>query len=75
MFGKKKKGETDFIQVCELCVYSAPISDKDELICSKKGVVIKGGKCCKFIYDPLKRIPFSPAKALDSLTFSDDDDL
>ena len=77
MFGRKKRKnkETDYIPVCELCAYSAPISDTDELICSKRGVVSKDGKCRKFIYDPLKRVPFSPAKAFNNLSLPDDDDL
>jgi len=48
---------------CNYCVYGTAL-DEDTILCMKKGIVSRDGKCRKFSYDPCKRIPVK-AKALD----------
>ena len=42
---------------CMYCRYGQYLEYSDEVFCSKKGFVNKFGKCMKYKYDPLKRIP------------------
>ena len=56
---------------CAYCVYGAAI-EEDLILCSKKGVVSPDGKCMKFRYDPIKRIPVKP-KALDFSKYDPED--
>ena len=42
---------------CEYCRYGKLSSEKDVVLCVKKGIVSVGFSCSKFKYDPLKRIP------------------
>lgn len=44
----------DFETNCAHCEYGQEIFDGDFCICRKKGVVDPGGKCSKFVFDPLK---------------------
>lgn len=48
---------------CRLCVHSAE-ADGDTCLCTKKGIVSAGGKCHRYEYDPLKRVP-SPRRKLE----------
>ena len=41
---------------CAYCANSTAM-DEDQFLCIKKGVVVDTGKCRKFKYDPLKRVP------------------
>lgn len=41
---------------CQYCVYSAKLN-KEQLLCSKQGVVTVEHQCRKFRYAPCKRIP------------------
>lgn len=50
--------------ICAYCEYARDTHEREFVICSKKGVVNAMGKCRKFIYDPMKRIP-RPAPAVD----------
>ena len=45
------------------CVYCkrGTALDEEQVICLKKGVVLAGGSCRAFRYDPLKRVPPKPA--------------
>lgn len=56
---------------CSYCVHSTLLDD-DHVLCIKKGVVSASKKCCKFSYDPCKRIPLK-AKALDFNKYSEED--
>lgn len=47
---------------CAYCVHGTQL-DEDTILCSKKGLRDSNNKCCKFTYDPCKRIPVK-AKAL-----------
>lgn len=53
---------------CQKCVKL----DEDAYLCRRKGMVLPTGKCWRFAYDPLKRIPSKP-KALDVRKYDDDD--
>lgn len=48
---------------CSYCRYGTSLEDSF-VLCTKRGVVMAGGKCRKFVYDPIKRIP-GKTKALD----------
>ena len=56
---------------CAYCHYGTMLED-DLALCTKKGVVSMDGKCRKFEYDPLKRIPPKP-KALDFEKYDNED--
>lgn len=56
---------------CSYCVHSAHLAD-GQILCSKKGVVSPDGKCMRFRYDPIKRIPVKP-KALDFSKYDSED--
>ena len=56
-FKKKNNDGRDIPQVCEFCEFAIIINDEENVLCSKRGIVGRGGKCRKFIYDPLKREP------------------
>lgn len=42
---------------CETCIFSAFNADSDKLLCEKKGLVLRHGKCFRYKYDPFKRVP------------------
>ena len=56
---------------CSYCVHSTTLTD-GQILCAKKGLVSQDGKCMRFCYDPIKRIPVKP-KALDFSKYSSDD--
>ena len=56
---------------CSYCRYGTALEDS-LILCTKRGVVDAGGKCRKFVYDPIKRIPGKP-KALDFKKYDDVD--
>lgn len=56
---------------CSYCIHSARLAD-GQILCAKKGVVAPDGKCVKFRYDPIKRIPVKP-KALDFSKYNPED--
>ena len=53
----KKKYESELIKSCEFCRFSSEITVTGEMLCEKKGVVVRDACCRKFVYDPLKRRP------------------
>lgn len=55
---------------CDYCAYGTRLDD-EQVLCIKKGVV-SCGKCRKFRYDPIKRIPVK-AKALDFEKYEKED--
>ncbi len=56
---------------CAYCQRGARLGD-DKVMCLKKGIMSAAGKCPRFKYDPLKRVPQKP-KALDLSALSDED--
>ncbi len=56
---------------CSYCRYGTMLEEGTAL-CTKKGVVSADGKCRKFLYDPIKRIPVKE-KALDFGKYDGDD--
>ncbi|MBQ0101392.1 MAG: hypothetical protein KBT31_01165 [Firmicutes bacterium] len=68
---KKKNNKAEVPHVCELCEHAILINDEENILCSKKGIVSKGFKCGKYIYDPLKKIPMDIPK----MTVLTDDDI
>ena len=55
---------------CDYCLYGTKLEDA-QVLCAKKGVV-SCGKCRRFRYDPIKRIPLK-AKAIDFEKYDQDD--
>lgn len=53
---EKKK----YPSVCETCLHGRLSPDGQNVLCIKKGIVETDGKCRKYSYDPLKRIPKKP---------------
>ena len=56
---------------CQYCAFSAEL-DKEQMLCTKRGVVSIYSQCRKFRYAPCKRIPLK-AKALDFKQYEKDD--
>lgn len=56
---------------CSYCQYGTVLED-DLVLCIKKGVVSASGKCRKFRYDPIKRVPIK-SKALNFRKYDSDD--
>ena len=56
---------------CAYCLRGTPYGE-EQVLCVKKGVMLKTFGCDKFRYDPLKRVPPRPA-APDFSRLSDDD--
>ena len=51
---------------CSYCKHAGQ-TDHDQMLCTKKGFVSPDGKCWRFRYDPLKRVPRRKPDALDEL--------
>lgn len=43
---------------CEYCAHGRKSSDGKAVLCTKRGVMPLYHHCRKYLYDPLKRIPF-----------------
>ncbi len=56
---------------CAYCLYGTHLEDV-QILCAKKGMRTIDDKCCKFKYDPCKRIP-RKAKALDFSKYEQED--
>ena len=56
---------------CLYCVHGTAL-EENQVLCVKKGVVSAEKPCCKFKYDPCKRIPVK-AKPLDFKKYEDED--
>ena len=57
MFKKKSGAGPDLPRACEFCESAALISDEENVLCARHGIVNKAYQCPKFAYDPLKRVP------------------
>lgn len=62
-----KEIETD----CRYCSNGHVLSDEDDCMCDKYGLIKRKMKCSHFKYDPLKRIPRKKEKLEDNFTISD----
>ena len=56
---------------CSYCIHGTKLND-DEVLCVRKGVVRVDKTCCRFKYDPFKRIPLK-AKAADFSKYDNED--
>ncbi len=56
----KKRYNAEIERFCKYCAHAAALSDPDQMLCRKHGVVDAGGCCRRFAYDPLKRDPAPP---------------
>ena len=57
MFKKKNAEASERRKSCEFCENATVISDEDNILCGKYGIVKKEFCCKKYTYDPLKRVP------------------
>ena len=58
---KKKLFNTDSIEkICANCLYGKHSPDGENVLCTKKGVMLKYSSCRAFEYDPLNRMPARP---------------
>lgn len=58
-------------RACSYCLHGTALED-GQILCTKKGVRSAEGKCFRFQYDPLKRVPMK-AKALDFSRYEEED--
>ena len=56
---------------CSYCIHSTQLAD-GSILCAKKGLRVPEKVCCKFRYDPLRRIP-GKQKAPDFSQYNEDD--
>ena len=47
---------------CIYCKFGYVLTNGNDCICDKLGIIERKNKCSKFIYEPLKRIPSPPVK-------------
>lgn len=45
--------------MCEICRLGRRSSDGKVILCIRKGIMDPSGRCRKFTYDPLRRIPYT----------------
>ena len=56
---------------CAHCAYGVKLDD-DSVLCARKGVRSILGKCRRFRYDPIKRVPVKP-KVMDPAKYDTKD--
>ena len=56
---------------CRYCLHGVRLEDS-RILCYKRGIREEDGKCCRFRYDPLKRVPCK-MKALDFSKYDKED--
>lgn len=54
---KKLLNRNQYEAVCRICRHGRLAPDSESVLCIKKGIVDPDGKCRRYEYDPLKRIP------------------
>ncbi len=64
----KKRYDAEIERFCKYCERATTLSDPDQMLCRKQGVVDAGACCRRFVYDPLKREP-SPVQKLPTMEF------
>lgn len=55
---KQKLYGNTITPACEICANGRRSCDQTVVLCPIKGVVDLGHRCRKFVYDPLRRLPF-----------------
>lgn len=55
---------------CETCIHCAFSQKADRLLCEKKGLVPRDGRCFRYRYDPFKYVP-QKAPPLPTVTAAD----
>ena len=60
-----KGSERELPEICRYCVRAHKLFDSDTMLCERKGVVSCRYTCRKFVYDPLKHVPFQAPAAFD----------
>ena len=60
-----KSSERELPEICRYCVRAHKLFDSDTMLCERKGVVSCRYTCRKFVYDPLKHVPFQAPAAFD----------
>ncbi len=58
-------------RACCHCIHCT-VLDEEQVLCTKRGLMPVLGKCRKFSYDPIKRVPSKP-KALDFEKYDKED--
>lgn len=62
MKNKKSSPERECPTACRFCEQAALLDGGNQILCRFHGIVSGDGKCRKFSYDPLKRIPHAPLR-------------
>ena len=57
---KKLINKGQYEDACKNCRFGRLNPDSSAVLCTKKGIVDPDGKCFRYSYDPLKRIPEKP---------------
>ena len=55
---KRKLYGNTITPACELCGHGRRAADGQVILCIHKGVTAPSYHCRKFLYDPLRRVPF-----------------
>ena len=50
-------GNENVERYCKFCEFALSLTDGDQMLCSRHGVVPASYSCHRFRYDPLKRVP------------------
>lgn len=58
-------------RACAYCKHSTTLSD-GQVLCAKRGIKLQDDACCRFRYDPIKRIP-PKNNPLDLTRYNNDD--
>ena len=58
-------------RACAYCKHSTALSD-GQVLCAKRGIKLQDDACCRFRYDPIKRIP-PKNNPLDLTRYNNDD--
>lgn len=59
-YNDNTEAKDDMPRVCAFCEKSISLTDGNQMLCTRSGVVSASYCCRKFRYDPLKRVPTSP---------------
>ena len=60
-----KASERELPEICRYCVNAHKLFDSETMLCEKKGVVSCRYTCRRFVYDPLKHVPFQAPTVFD----------
>lgn len=60
-----KGSERELPEICRYCVRAHKLFDSETMLCERKGVVSCRYTCRRFVYDPLKHVPFQAPAVFD----------